>query len=86
VIVNRYGQLLAPLQFLWFVLCLSTPAYLFATKALKSAGIGLAWYHHVALALLSLLLVAAVTMLLCAVMSVAFGIVRLVRPSYGRRA
>jgi hypothetical protein len=30
--------------------------------------------------------VAAVTMLLCAVMSVAFRIVRLVRPAYGRRA
>jgi hypothetical protein len=48
--------------------------------------IGLAWYHHVGLATVSLLLVAAVTMLLGAVMSQVITVAELVRPAYGRRA
>ena len=82
MIVTRVPRWWWPLAHLWFVVCLSTPAYFAASAALTSRGIGLSWYHRVGVAVLCLL-GATVVLVLPGLAAVAM--LRLVRARPGSR-
>jgi hypothetical protein len=85
VIVTRVPRWWWPFAHSWFILCLSTPAYIAAIKTLTSRGVGLAWYYRVGVAALCLLS-APVIMMLPGILAVrAFWIVRHVRGRPGSR-
>jgi hypothetical protein len=81
VIVNRFARQWSLLQHSFFILCLSTPAYLAAVATLASRGIGLAWYHRVGLAAVCLATAMAAIMV-PGLVAVAVG--RFVRHGRGR--
>ena len=78
MLVKRFARQRSLLQHSFFILCLSTPAYLAAVATLASRGTGLAWYHRVGLALVCLVS-AMSALMLPGLVAVAVG--RLVRHS-----